>query len=740
MDNIYVKKNPDWDDKSKYGYVSGNKENLTNRLNDSKEEHSELSNFSYIFKFEKTDNYKLYKEPDKIFSIISIDINKIELIEKSYNIKLPMLKDINKYLVKSKTKKTNEFINNNGITLFIKILKEEFPLLGLKYIGEYSNEEIELINNASKERYKKEDETIHNNFFKLINKTNETNNTNKIKKINEWEVRDYQESMIEIGKKELLENGKIYIELPTGSGKSFIVYNLLNLLKCNFIIIMSPRIIVNEQNILQKYLQILEEKYDIFKYPGDFNNNNNDNFIKSKRKILICCTQSSSNLYNFIRNIQSTQNITLWFDESHWSLENWINLKDDCKNFLLYNDNIKYRIFTSASPNKSIINENIDTFGKLYTPITTKELINKKYLSEIKPYIYEEEKENVNKISFTLKTFEEKDRKFGFSFHNNINNASIMFKEHYNEYINDKTNIKPFLLVSDSKEDENISLEYNYKDIKKFESTENSIGYVVDKYSMGYDFNKLDFIVFNDPKLGSKDIIQSIGRGIRPYSYSNNNEIIYKHLILLLPVYTDDINDDNKYTKIIEVLQYLLHNIEIPFEKIEFIKKVKSENTLNSLKTNSYIGDIDLKSKLLDLLEIIEQNKNKKIMSSITYEKARKIIADKDIKSKESYYELCDNDNRLSKEPEILFKGQFTNWIDYLSIKRVYYDLETCKNKVGEYLSNETDIDFEFTNITKLLKVLDDMFPPYDLWCEYYEINDLTEIIKHNKNEELVEF
>ncbi len=32
------------------------------------------------------------------------------------------------------------------------------------------------------------------------------------------------------------------------------------------------------------------------------------------------------------------------------------------------------------------------------------------------------------------------------------------------------------------------------------------------------------------------------------------------------------------------------------------------------------------------------------------------------------------------------------------------------------------------------------MFPPYDLWCEYYDINDLTEIIKQNKNEELVEF
>ena len=56
------------------------------------------------------------------------------------------------------------------------------------------------------------------------------------------------------------------------------------------------------------------------------------------------------------------------------------------------------------------------------------------------------------------------------------------------------------------------------------------------------------------------------------------------------------------------------------------------------------------------------------------------------------------------------------------------------------YLSNETDIDFEFTNITKSLKILDNKFPPYDLWCEYYDVNDLTEIIKQKQNEDLVEF
>ena len=71
----------------------------------------------------------------------------------------------------------------------------------------------------------------------------------------------------------------------------------------------------------------------------------------------------------------------------------------------------------------------------------------------------------------------------------------------------------------------------------------------------------------------------------------------------------------------------------------------------------------------------------KRTALAITYEKARKIVAEKNIKSKESYYELCEKDNRLSKEPEIIFKAKFTNWIDYLSIERIYYDFETCKKK-----------------------------------------------------------
>jgi hypothetical protein len=39
---------------------------------------------------------------------------------------------------------------------------------------------------------------------------------------------------------------------------------------------------------------------------------------------------------------------------------------------------------------------------------------------------------------------------------------------------------------------------------------------------------------------------------------------------------------------------------------------------------------------------------------------------------------MCEKDERLTKDPEKDFKGQFTNWIDYLSIERKYYDFETC--------------------------------------------------------------
>ena len=166
MENFYLKINSDWENKTKYGYVEGENKNMVNRLKDSSEEHSELSEFTNILSFKKTDKYRLhYKEFDKIISLIVSDIKKIELVEKIYDLKLPLFKKLNKYFVVSLT---NKFIYNEGIHFLLRVLKEEFPLLGLKLVKEYTKEEIEEINNSSREIFKKKIDSDYQILLKLL--------------------------------------------------------------------------------------------------------------------------------------------------------------------------------------------------------------------------------------------------------------------------------------------------------------------------------------------------------------------------------------------------------------------------------------------------------------------------------------------------------------------------------------------------------------------------------------------
>lgn len=73
------------------------------------------------------------------------------------------------------------------------------------------------------------------------------------------------------------------------------------------------------------------------------------------------------------------------------------------------------------------------------------------------------------------------------------------------------------------------------------------------------------------------------------------------------------------------------------------------------------------------------------------------------------------------------------NWIEYLSIPRMYYDLDACREKVREYITNIPDLKSKLLNLPELnaeLCKLDAMFPPHGLWIYYYTVSDIRDIIR----------
>ena len=254
----------------------------------------------------------------------------------------------------------------------------------------------------------------------------------------------------------------------------------------------------------------------------------------------------------------------------------------------------------------------------------------------------------------------------------------------------------------------------------------------------GWDFPLLDAVVFAENMTSNIRIVQSALRASR-----KNVHEPYKLTKIILPIINNSDWIDNNSNPDLKKVKEVIYQMGLEDETINYKIKAfrvdipsKPDKPKPRPRPGPKQDEPDFDEKLTQELRL---KTVKRCASGTSYEKAKKIIADLNVKTKEDYTALTLRMNKLPDDPETTYKGQFTNWIDYLSIERVYYDLKTCKTKVQEYLANETSIDFELTNITKNLKSLDNKFPPCDLWCDYYDINDLTEIIKETSYE-LVDF
>lgn len=239
----------------------------------------------------------------------------------------------------------------------------------------------------------------------------------------------------------------------------------------------------------------------------------------------------------------------------------------------------------------------------------------------------------------------------------------------------------------------------------------------------GWDFPLLDGVVFSENMTSNIRIVQSALRASRKNVKEPN-----KMTKIILPILNHSFHENTDLKKVREVIYQMGLEDETISQKIKVFKMTIGKH--NSIHKTVQFGEYD---------EILTQQLRLKTCHrsalDITYEKAKKIIAEKGIKSKEQYYELCDEDIRLSKEPDILYKGQFTNWIDYLSIERIYYDLKTCKEKVNEYMAMYPELKIHYLNlsiINQRLCEIDNMFPPNGLWTDYYGIYSISQIIINN--------
>lgn len=754
---FYVIQNEDFkDDRNKY-YKYGITSDIESRINSY---HTYSPNkFEYIKVYKLNVANSKFKVVDNIFSKWCKDINKLQELDKKLNFNNSIVfEKLNNYLLDKGG--GIEYVYEEGLQYIYEIIDEEFDKFGIEVMEVYDENKIENLNNLHiqyiKEKKEADDDTYFNGFKGKMDT-----------------LRRYQFNCVFTLIHILLEYGAVYLELATGAGKTFITYNIFKHMNPKTIIIFSPLKKINNQNVSDKYLEIIGlNKYKIYKYSDK---SKLKGFNKNEYNIIVCCSQSSDKLYNTLKKsiLKNDLELFVWYDEAHWGFEEWLNEdnKDkyetsEARKFWLENTEIiKYRLFVSASPNKELVNENLNIFGLLYNPISYKELQEQGWVCPIIPKCFDCFIDNplVNMSNFIINTFIDNNRNWGFSFHSEQVNAFNLFYKHYIKYKNEDTHIKPFLLIGDdfytqfentnidklkneindtinidekyklqNKLDNILELKkktvevekyfenkYNHKDSEIYKKQQYSIAYIVRQYSMGYDFKGIDYIIFPDTKTSFKDIIQSIGRGTRSDQLGEGGRNRNKELYFFIPVYFEDKCNINKEIKnrseknLIEVLSYLIYSYGMDVYEIAKTALYSPRITQNKSKELPIDGTEDIQTKFLDLLH------HHTLLKQIKLKKLIQLLISNEIYNEAEYNEKRDTVFKVYKLKKNLHDYQDFCWqlvIDP-SHTRYHKDKELCdQSKKNIFKINQNVLSSK----------------DHKSFCSKYRINGWLELTKYD--------
>ena len=646
-----------------------------------------------------------------------------------------------------------------------RLLQNEFCELNIKYdagIEFYNKKIISLIEPyliTLKIKYKKLSKQEINDLIRCnrVKKTIKKINIQSLIHILKSNVinfipRNDQTIIIEKSVIHFQQYDKGILVLTCGVGKTLISLWITQKLNLNTVLIGVPNKLLLKQ--WKEIICVLFQKVPYLIVSDGVDIKNIINFLKNnQKKCIVITTYSSAHKVYF-----STQYTKFVFgmkinDEVHHLTSSNMRLAHTTKKYvqMLNIQSVKQlsltatlKQFESTSDNDVVSNDNVEYFGEIIDRKCLLWAINENIICD---YVIQTIITNEEQLEQQLSKFhiiEENDKRLFLSAFASLKSIFEGYSHHLLIYSNNKDNslklIQYIKMLLDDNYFEIPDLYYsNYhsemksknqkKIINNFENAKFGIITCVYCLGEGWDFPLLDGVVFAENMTSNIRIVQSALRASR----KNKNDINKKTKIILPILNRNDWLENNNnpdLKKVREVIYQMGLEDETITQKIKVFKidiekqKLKPrEKKEREITFGEY--DNELTQKLI--LKTI-----KRTALGTTYEKARKIIADKNIKNKESYNELCERDNRLSKDPENVFKGPFTNWIEYLSIKRIYYDLETCKNKVGEYLLLNPEIKkhyLDFSIVCKELCELDNNFPPNGLWVEYYNVKDLRDII-----------
>jgi len=702
--------------------------------------------YIYIRYHEAYDKYDAFKLgittniPDRDTQYATGEIKR-GIFEIVFEIPIEKMKNI-EYLLHRKFHEFNCKINGGKEFFNKKIINLIEPFLiniGIKY-RKLSSQEINTLLRRNR---------IRESFKKLI----QFMRLKRTKQI--YIPRNYQINIIKNAVIHFQKYDKGILVLICGVGKTLISLWITQELKSNTILIGVPSLTLMEQ--WEKVIHVLFKNVPCLFVSDGIGVKNIMQFLENnQRKCIVVTTYSSAHkVQNATKNLSFVFDMKI-LDEVHHLTTSNMKLADNKKTYvqilnipsvrqLSLTATLKQLESNAFDDNIVVSNDNVEHFGEIIDRKCLLWAINENIICDydIQTIIANEEQleqqlsrfhilEENNKRLFlsaytSLKSIFEGNSHHLLIFANNKDNSSKII--HYIKLLlNDNYFDIPELYYSNY--DSEMKSGQQKEILNNFDKAKFGIITCIYCLGEGYDNPNIDGVVFAENMTSNIRIVQSALRSSR-----KNKKDINKKAKIILPILTKDDwleNDDNvDLKKVREIIYQLSLEYETIIQKIKVFKidivKQTETQIRKKRENNDEFGEYDD-----ELTKKLRLKTTRRTALSTTYEKARKIIADNNIKSKENYYELCERDNRLSKDPEIIFKGKFTNWIDYLSIKREYYDLETCKNKINEYFFLYSDLKkchLELSSIcTKLCKI-DQMFPPNGLWTDYYNVTELQDII-----------